>query len=147
MAAPKERNKKSHLSLIIFLQVAWHVYLSFFNAPHTACHVCMFLGRLMMLCTVAVLHSTLPQVLSLSLASYFMTLVKYSLALMEASYVQQFAVVSPVSALDVFFAFFFPPKILLIYQRCNKFTLRRDLFANFCLLLVLGFVLGSLLAS
>lgn len=36
------REKKSHLPLIIFLQVAWHVYLSFFNASHTALSRCLF---------------------------------------------------------------------------------------------------------
>lgn len=119
----------------------------FLMLPHTACHVCMFLGRLMMLCTVAVLHSTLPRASLRALCFIFYDFGEiFSRLDGSSSYARQFAVVSPVSARDVFFRIF-PPKILLIYQRCNKFTLRRDLFANFCLLLVLGFVLGSLLAS
>lgn len=73
MAALKgRRNKKSHLPpLIIFLQAAWHVYLSFFNAfVHYL--VTLFVRSLVN----DVVHScrfTLRLVLHVS----FMSLVKY----------------------------------------------------------------------
>lgn len=66
-------NKKSHLPLIIFLQVAWHVYLSFFKASHTALSRCLFRWCLMMLCTVVGLHARSSYFTALLMHLHFTT--------------------------------------------------------------------------